>query len=83
MAWRTFPGATAHLHGTYDVVTEAVNLQGLLLMQADLPHATSGFKSVLLKPINVFLRKNHHGGARIPVIITGTYDHPVCKTDPM
>lgn len=77
------PGALAHLRGTYDVTTEKVNLRGLLLMEADLPHATSGFKSFLLKPINVFLRKNRHGGARIPVTITGTYDKPVCKTDPM
>jgi AsmA-like C-terminal region len=77
------PGALAHLHGTYDVITEKVDMRGLLLMQADLPHATSGFKSFLLKPINVFLRKNRRGGARIPVTITGTYDKPVCKTDPM
>lgn len=77
------PGALAHLHGTYDVISEKINMHGLLLMQADLPHATSGFKSFLLKPINIFLKKNRHGGARIPVTITGTYDKPVCKTDPM
>jgi len=77
------PGALAHLHGTYDVITEKIDMHGLLLMEADLPHATSGFKSFLLKPINVFLKKNHHGGARIPVTITGTYDKPVCKTDPV
>ena len=77
------PGALAHLHGTYDVITEKVDMHGLLLMQADLPHATSGFKSFLLKPINVFLRKNHRGGARIPVTITGTYDKPIVRTDPM
>jgi uncharacterized protein involved in outer membrane biogenesis len=77
------PGALAHLHGTYDVITEKIDMHGLLLMQADLPHATSGFKSFLLRPINVFLRKNHRGGARIPVTITGTYDRPIIKTDPM
>ena len=77
------PGALAHLHGTFDVITEKIDMHGLLLMEADLPHATSGFKSFLLKPINVFLKKNHHGGARIPVTITGTYDKPVCKTDPV
>ena len=77
------PGALAHLHGTYDVTSEKIDMHGLLLMRADLPHATSGFKSFLLKPINVFLRKNHRGGARIPVTITGTYDKPIIKTDPM
>jgi AsmA-like C-terminal region len=77
------PGALAHLHGTYDLTTEKIDMHGLLLMQADLPHATSGIKSFLLKPINIFLRKNRHGGARIPVTITGTYDKPVYKTDPM
>ncbi len=77
------PGALAHLHGNYDLISEKIDMHGLLLMRADLPHATSGFKSLLLKPINVFLRKNHHGGARIPVTLTGTYDHPICKTAPM
>ncbi len=77
------PGALAHLHGTFDVVTQKVDMSGLLLMEADLPHATSGIKSFLLKPINIFLKKNRHGGARIPLTITGTYDKPVYKTDPM
>ncbi|HLH08930.1 MAG TPA: AsmA-like C-terminal region-containing protein [Terriglobales bacterium] len=77
------PGASAHLHGTYDLISEKIDLHGLLLMEADLPHATSGIKSILLKPINVFLKKNRHGGARIPITIGGTYEHPNIKTDPM
>lgn len=77
------PGALAKLHGTYDLRSQTINIQGLLLMEADLPHATSGIKSFLLKPLNVFLKKNHHGGARVPITLTGTYDHPVYKMDPI
>jgi hypothetical protein len=52
-------------------------------MNAPLPKATSGIKSFLLKAIDPFLKKNRHGGARIPVSITGTYEHPVYRADPV
>jgi hypothetical protein len=77
------PGARARLNGTYDLVTEKVDLHGMLYMEAKLPQATSGIKSFLLKAIDPFLKKNRHGGAKIPVSITGTYDKPVYKSDPV
>jgi hypothetical protein len=77
------PGALARLHGTFDLTTERVNLRGVLLMQSNLPQATSGIKSFLLKAIDPFLKKNRRGGARIPITITGTYEHPVYKSDPV
>lgn len=77
------PGATAQLHGTFNLITQKVDLRGMLSMDAKLPQATSGIKSFLLKAIDPFLKKNRRGGARIPVSITGTYRHPSYQADPV
>ena len=77
------PGAVAKLHGTYSLTTHRINLRGKVFMKANLPQATKGVKSFFLKVINPFLKKNHHGGAIVPVIVTGIYPHPVYKTDPI
>jgi hypothetical protein len=77
------PGAGARLHGTFDLTTEKVDLHGMLFMDAKLPQATSGIKSFLLKAIDPFLKKNRRGGAKMPVSITGTYQHPSYRVDPV
>jgi len=77
------PGAAVKLHGTYRLEKQNVNLHGMLFLQAKLSEATSGIKSLLLKPLEPFLKKNRHGGAKMPVGITGTYSHPKYQTDPM
>lgn len=77
------PGAHARLHGTYDLITEKIDLHGILSMDASLPKATSGVKSFLLKALNPFLKKNHRGGAKFPVSITGTYEQPRYSADPV
>lgn len=77
------PGALAKLEGTYSLATHRINLRGKVFMKANLPQATKGVKSFFLKIINPFLKKNHHGGAIVPVIVTGIYPHPVYKTDPI
>jgi hypothetical protein len=77
------PGAVARLQGTYSLLTHRINLRGKVLMKANLSKATSGVKSFLLKVINPFLKKNHHGGAIVPITVTGIYPHPVYKTDPI
>jgi len=69
------PGAHAEMHGTYDLITEKVDLAGVLQMQAKLSDATSGIKSFLVKALSPFL-KNNHPREPLPVTITGTYDHP-------
>ena len=77
------PGAWARLRGTFDLTSEKVDLRGMLFMDAKLPQATSGIKSFLLKAIDPFLKKNRRGGAKFPVSITGTYQHPSYKADPV
>jgi hypothetical protein len=71
----TAPGATAELSGTYNVVTERVNLRGNLRTKASLSHDTSGVKAILLKPLNPIFKKKS-AGAVVGVSITGSYDKP-------
>jgi hypothetical protein len=77
------PGARAKMNGTFDLITQKVDLRGMLYMDAKLPEATSGIKSFLLKAIDPFLKKNRRGGARIPVSIRGTYQKPSYHADPI
>ena len=74
----TVPGAIASLHGTFDLITQRIDLHGTLQMQAKLSDATSGVKSFLIKALDPFLKKNHPG-VPLPISITGTYAHPSYK----
>ena len=73
------PASTARSN----LITEKVDLRGMLYMDSKLPETTSGIKSFLLKAIDPFLKKNRRGGAKMPVSITGTYQHPSYKADPI
>jgi hypothetical protein len=48
---------------------------GMLQVRAKTSDATTGVKSFLVKALNPFLQ-NDHPGVRVPISITGTYDHP-------
>jgi hypothetical protein len=73
------PGATARGGGTYDVISKQVNLKGALSLDVGLSEMTGGLKSILLKPLELFMRKNSRGGSVVPVSITGTVSRPVFK----
>jgi hypothetical protein len=77
------PGALARMHGTYNLESQRIDLHGTLLLQEKLSNTTSGIKSFLLKPLEPFLKKNRHGGAKLAVSITGTYSHPKYGAHPM
>lgn len=70
------PGAVTQLHGTYNLINQRINLRGIAHIQAKISDATTGFKSVLLKVLHPFIKKDHPQ-APLPVFITGTYEHPV------
>ena len=70
----TVPGAQAKLDGTFNFHTTGVHLLGKLAMQSDLSHATTGFKSILLKPLAPFFRKKN-AGALVSIAITGNSGH--------
>jgi hypothetical protein len=65
------------------LITEKVDLRGILLMEATLPQATTGIKSFLLRALDPFLKKNRQGGAKFPISITGTYQKPEYRADPV
>ena len=69
------PGAHVHLHGTYNLNDESVHLLGNLKMDAGISHATTGWKSVLIKPLSPFFKRKHHPGSEIPIAVTGTPGH--------
>lgn len=72
------PGAVAQLQGTYDLISERIDLRGTLQLQAKLSDATSGVKSFLIKALDPFLKSNRPG-VPLPISITGTYQHPTYK----
>lgn len=68
------PGADARLHGTYNLLNEAVNFHGTLKMDAKFSKTASGIKSVFAKLIDPFFNKKK--GSVVPVVMNGTYAHP-------
>lgn len=69
------PGAAAHLSGTFNLLSTQVHLAGKVELQRTVSHAVTGWKSVLLAPLDPFFR---HGrvGAVVSVAVTGTANHP-------
>jgi hypothetical protein len=71
----SIPGASAQLHGTYNLITQKIDLHGTLNTDAGLSQTTHGMKALMLKVLDPFFKK-HQAGYTAPVKITGTYDHP-------
>ncbi len=65
------PGAGAELNGWYDLGNGEIHLTGKLRMDSDVSHVTTGFKSLLLKPLIPFFKKDN-AGALFPIAVTGT-----------
>ncbi|HYZ86309.1 MAG TPA: AsmA-like C-terminal region-containing protein [Bryobacteraceae bacterium] len=70
------PGATANGGGTYNLLTKRVDLTGTVSMVADVSEATSGIKSVLLKPFDGLFRRNRAKGATLRASVRGQYPRP-------
>jgi len=68
------PGALAHVHGTYGLLTEQVNLHGTLQVDNKLSKGSKGMKSFLLKVVEPFLKKKN-AGEIVPIKIGGTFSH--------
>ena len=65
------PGVAVDLSGNFNLHNSTVNLTGNLLMQSDISHTSTGFKSVLMKPLIPFFKKKN-AGAVIPIAVTGS-----------
>ena len=68
------PGALAQVHGTYDLVSHAIDLHGTLKMDSSPSHMAHGPKALLMKFMDPFFKKKQ--GSEVPVKITGTYEKP-------
>ena len=69
------PGAFAQFHGTYSIITEKIDLHGILRTDAKLSKTAHGVKALLLKVLDPFFKKKP-AGSLVPVKITGTYQNP-------
>ena len=69
------PGALARMNGTYNLVSEKIDLRGTLTTKEEVSKTTHGVKALFLKVLDPFL-KNKSAGYITPVKISGTYDHP-------
>jgi hypothetical protein len=69
------PGALAHLHGTFGLLTQQVNLHGTLQVDNKLSRGSKGVKSVLLKSVEPFFKKKN-AGEIVPIKIEGSFSHP-------
>jgi hypothetical protein len=74
------PGALAHVHGTYGLLTEQVNLHGTLQVDNKLSRGSKGVKSVLLKSVEPLFKKKN-AGEIVPIKIGGTFSHPTYGLD--
>ncbi len=69
------PGALAQMDGTYNLISEKIDLRGTLTTKKEVSDTTHGIKALLLKVLDPFF-KNKPVGYVTPVKIAGTYDHP-------
>jgi hypothetical protein len=70
------PGASLDMQGTYALGDGGLDFRGDLYLDAKLSQTTTGAKSLLLKAVDPFF-KGKNGGARVPIKVTGTKDHPI------
>ena len=69
------PGALAQMQGTFNLITETIDLRGTLKTDSEPSGTTRGTKALLLKILDPFFKKKPAGYV-MPVKITGTYKHP-------
>jgi AsmA-like C-terminal region len=69
------PGALAHMHGTYGIESDKIDLHGNLRVDQKISKGSTGLKSVFLKVIEPMMKKKKAGEV-VPVKITGTMREP-------
>jgi hypothetical protein len=76
----TVPGASATIHGTYNLLDHTVNLHGVLDTKGKLSDSTTGFKSLIAKLITPFFKKKNEVKL-VPFKITGTFANASVSLD--
>ncbi len=69
------PGTHADMNGQYSLDGKTFDFHGKLNLDAKLSQMTTGWKSILLKPVDPFFHKNG-AGTQVPFKITGTREEP-------
>jgi len=69
------PGTHADMTGDYSLDGNTFDFHGLLRLDAKLSQMTTGWKSILLKPVDPFFQK-HGTGTEVPFKVTGTRSEP-------
>ncbi len=69
------PGTHADVTGKYSMDGDTFDFHGLLRLDAKLSQMTTGWKSILLKPVDPFFAK-HGAGTEVPFKISGTREAP-------
>jgi hypothetical protein len=69
------PGAHSDVSGQYSIDGNIFDFHGKLKLDAKLSQTTTGWKSVLLKPVDPFFSKDG-AGTEIPFKVTGTRSEP-------
>jgi hypothetical protein len=73
-------GAADKLDGTHSLRTKAVDLAGVVMLDATVSKTQTGFRSWLLKPFDPLFRKNG-AGTRLVITVAGTQDQPKIGLD--
>lgn len=71
----TIPGTHADITGQYSLDGNTFDFHGTLRLDAKLSQMTTGWKSILLKPVDPFFQKNG-AGTEVPFKVTGTRSEP-------
>ncbi len=74
------PGTNADVTGQYSLDGNTFDFYGKLKLEAKLSQMTTGWKSVLLKPIDPFFHKDG-AGTEIPFRVSGTRSEPHFELD--
>ena len=74
------PGASARMHGTYNLLNHKIDLHGQMQVDSKISNAETGAKAFLLKMMEPFFKKKKKGEI-VPVRISGTYEHPTFGLD--
>jgi len=76
----TVPGAFAIMQGTYDLISERINLHGVLRLDSSLSNLASGPRALILKVLQPFFKRKSKG-SKVAFKITGTYEKPSYGVD--
>jgi uncharacterized protein involved in outer membrane biogenesis len=69
------PGVQSDVHGEYSLDGKVFDFHGTLKLKAKLSQLTTGWKSILLKPVDPFFSKDG-AGTEVPFRVSGTRSEP-------